>query len=191
MKKRILTVCLACIVAISMAACSGKSNGDRIGDEVNSMDNGTASQAESNKLKPSVNYYASSSDKSVLFELKDKKFIITDKNDPDNKIEGTLDDNGDLKYSDETIEYVIEDKTLKFEIKGKKFELSFVTESEYNARKTTDSSNTESTAEPTTSEPDTSRPDEKDTPSTAKDSNDKSSYYHMDKTDSLLPIVDT
>lgn len=187
MKKRILTVCLACIVAISMAACSGKNKND---DTSSSTE--TSSQAESNKLKPSVNYYASSSDKSVLFELKDKKFTITDKNDPDNKIEGTLDDNGDLKYSDKTIEYVIEDKTLKFEINGKKFELSFVTQSEYNtARKPTDSSNAESTAEPTTSEPDTSKPDEKDTPSTAKDSNDKSSYYHMDKTNSLLPIVDT
>lgn len=205
MKKRILTLCVALAMVVSMTACGSKKNNESSENSSNANNSSTMSStvdaskvvqpAAGGKFDNKITYYAANSSKDTVLEIKDGKFEVVSTLNTERNVKGTVSEDGKLVLDDgKELKYEIYDKYVKiyFTDEGDEFEFgsandltTHMTRVRKEASKT---SEPETTTTPTTSE---SEPEKTTTHIQYPDDNDdENATYDPNAHHVPLPKVD-
>ena len=206
MKKRILTLCVALAMVVSMTACGSKKNNESSENSSNANDSSTMSStvdaskvvqpAAGGKFDTKVTYYAANSSKDTVLEIKDGKFEIVSTLVTERNVKGTVSEDGKLVLDDKTeLKYEIRDKYVDIYFDGVnaiEFEFGSANDLTTHMTRVRKEASKAKTTEVTTTSEETSKPETTTTPATQypDDGDDEGVTYDPNAYHKPLPKVD-
>jgi predicted small lipoprotein YifL len=206
MKKRILTLCVALAMVVSMTACGSKKNSESSENSSNANDSSTMSStvdaskvvqpAAGGKFDTKVTYYAANSSKDTVLEIKNGKFEVVSTLVTERNVKGTVSEDGKLILDDKTeLKYEIRDKYVDIYFDGVnaiEFEFGSANDLTTHMTRVRKEASKAKTTEVTTTSEETSKPETTTTPATQypDDGGDDGVTYDPDAYHKPLPRVD-